>query len=131
MAWCFADESDAFTDQTLERCRTESAVVPSLWALEVINVLLVAERRNRIESAASARFVELLRGLPIEVHWDPQFYEDSTLFEVARRHRLSSYDTAYISLAMRRGLPLATKDQRLGRAASAEGVELLHADKSN
>jgi predicted nucleic acid-binding protein len=131
MAWCFGDESDAFTDLTLERCRKESALVPGLWTLEVINVLLVAERRSRIEPADSARFIELLRGLPIEVQWGPQLNEDSMRFDVARRHRLSSYDAAYIALAMRRGVPLATNDDRLARAASTEGVELVRADSES
>ena len=94
MGWCFAEEADALTEAALDRCRTEAAVVPGLWALEVINVLLVAERRGRIDTAGSARFLELLRGLPIDVNWDLPLEEGAVLFDIARRHRLSAYDAA-------------------------------------
>ncbi len=126
MGWCFADEADHVTDAALDRLRTERAIVPGLWALEVVNVLLVAERRGRIEPAGSARFLELLRGLPIEEDWDLPLDQAAALFDVARRYRLSAYDATYVVLAARRGLGLATKDVRLAEAARGEGVALLH-----
>lgn len=125
MAWCFADEADDLTAYALERCKSDLALVPGLWLLEVVNVLLVAERRGRIETAGSMRFLELLRGLPIDVERDSQFEEGGALLDVARRHGLSAYDATYLAVAVRRGLPLATKDVRLTRAAQEEGVELI------
>ena len=65
MAWCFVDEADEYADSVLDMLASAEAVAPSIWALEVANVLLVGERRNRLKEADSARFIELLRELHI------------------------------------------------------------------
>ncbi|NNM04034.1 MAG: type II toxin-antitoxin system VapC family toxin, partial [Gemmatimonadetes bacterium] len=94
----------------------------ALWPLEVSNGLLVAERRDRIEPAASARFTRLLLALPIVV--EPvdrrRVFEQSR--SLARRRNLSAYDAQYLELAIRFGIPLATLDGGLRQAAEAEGV---------
>jgi len=122
MAWCFADETNPYTEAVLQDLADVGAVVPSIWPLEMANVLLVAERRKRISKAQSRRFVELLQSLPIAVDdvsaarvWDG-------VLSLAREQQLSAYDAAYLELAMREGLPLATADNALKRAAKRCGV---------
>lgn len=127
MAWCFEDETDPYADAILEGLAQSSALVPSLWALEVTNVLLVGERRGRISQPGSVRFLELLSALPIEL-MDVTLPQASTeLMTLGRSHALSAYDAAYLSLALRSDIPLATRDGALRTAASAIGVSLLEA----
>ena len=125
LAWCFHDEGTAQTWAVLDRLRQESAVVPSLWHLETANVLTLAERRGRLSEVATAAFVNLVQRLPIAV--DPETSERALreILILARGEELTSYDAAYLELALRRGLPLATKDRILERAACRMGVVLL------
>jgi predicted nucleic acid-binding protein len=118
LAWCFHDEGTAQTWAVLDRLRQESAVVPSLWHLETANVLTLAERRGRLSEAAVQR-------LPIAV--DPETSERALreILILARGEELTSYDAAYLELALRSGLPLAIKDRILERAACRMGVVLL------
>lgn len=123
MAWCFDDESSSATDAILEGLREHPAVVPSVWNLEVANVLLVAERKGKLTEAAATHFLDLLQRLPITVEAavaDPQ-----ALLAIGRRHRLSAYDASYLLLAERLGAPLATLDRPLAAAAQSVGVPLL------
>lgn len=123
MAWCFDDEADVYAERILEALSRGRAVVPALWPYEVVNVLLVAERRRRLRPDESARFLALLAALPIEV--DPPVGCDraSTLFAIARQHRLSAYDAAYLDVALRERVALATRDRGLRGAARAAGIE--------
>ena len=123
MAWCFEDEATESTDAVLDRLRGDEAAVPAIWPLEVANVLLVAERRDRISEAQVSRFLELLTQLPIEVDDVP--LDLAGIVAAGRRHELSSYDASYLVLAERLGAPLATLDRRLAKAADRAGVELL------
>lgn len=123
MAWCFEDEATAATDEILDRLRTEHAMAPLIWPLEVANVLATAQRRRRLTEAQSRRFSTLLAQLPIELDDYPD--DIDTLLGAARRHELSSYDATYLLLAERHGIPIATLDDRLGAAARAAGVGLL------
>lgn len=123
MAWCFEDEATTATDTVLDRLADEEAFAPALWVLEVANVLLVAERRRRMTEAQASRFVEVLAQLPVRV--DATAPEPTALLAAARRHRLSAYDAAYLTLAERLGLPLATLDTGLAEAAQSAGVPLL------
>lgn len=123
MAWCFEDEATPATDAALDRVAAEGGVVPVLWASEVANVLLVAERRRRISEAQGRQLLDLLRQLPIEV--DPAPVDVSGLVDVGRRHGLSAYDAGYLLLAERTGAPLATLDADLARACRAAGVGLV------
>ena len=126
MAWCFEDEADRYADGVLDRLVEESALVPPLWPLEIANVLVVVERRRRLRRSDSARFLELVGALPIEV--DTATPDPSHLLALAREHGLSAYDAAYLALAMREGIPLATRDRALGKAARLCGVSLFAAD---
>ena len=125
MAWAFEDQSTEQTDAVLERLIAEEAVVPDIWALEVANVLLAAERRKRLTRAKTTRFIELLGGLPIAFDDDGQMHVFASVLPLARDARLSSYDAAYLELAMRLDVPLATTDASLRRAAREAGVTLL------
>jgi predicted nucleic acid-binding protein len=123
MAWCFEDEATEATDVVLDRLRDDEAAVPAIWPLEVANVLLVAERRDRLSEAQASRFLELLTELPIEIDDAP--HDLAAIVAAGRRHELSSYDASYLVLAERLGAPLATLDRRLANAAERAGVELL------
>ena len=123
LAWCFEDEVTSQTDAVLDRLAEDSAVAPSLWELEVINVLLLAERRGRITESQTARFVALLAQLPI--HIDSAGPDMAAVLAAGRHHGLTAYDAAYLVLAEREGIPLATKDGKLQAAAQTAGVSLL------
>ena len=125
MSWCFMDEANQYADAVLDSLSEATALVPSIWPLEVINVLLVAERRMRISEADSVRFTTLLSQLPIVVEYERAEQIMKDLLALARVNELSSYDASYLDLAMRKGLPLATLDKRLKEAATAVDVKLL------
>ena len=125
MAWCFEDESNAYTDAALEKISVEGAFVPSIWPLEMQNVLLVAERRTRIEQAQSARFLEIIGALPIHIDLELSEWPSGRLMSIARELNLSAYDSAYVELAMRQGAQLATLDKRLRKAAHKMGVAIF------
>jgi len=120
MAWCFEDEADRYSDSVLAALSRDRAIVPSLWSLEVANVLVVSERRGGLSREDGQQFLELLAGLPITVN--PSVPEAGELLELARQHRLSAYDAAYLSLALRARLPIATRDRALRVAARATRV---------
>jgi predicted nucleic acid-binding protein len=125
LAWCFEDECDDLADAVLDRLADGEAWVPSLWPLEVANVLAAADRRRRLTAADSARFVELLMGLPIVV--DDRSHERalSQALAAARQLGISVYDASYLELAMRLGATLATRDTQLCAAATTAGVTLF------
>jgi predicted nucleic acid-binding protein len=124
MAWLFEDETTRTTEAILDRLKSEEALVPTLWTYEVGNVLLMAERRKRITEAQGRRFTRLLESLPIRIT-DPQLNSLwSNAVVVAREHRLSVYDGTYLDLAMREGMPLATRDKALRKAAKKLGIEI-------
>jgi predicted nucleic acid-binding protein len=124
-AWCFADEASEGAWAILERLQTNRAQVPALWLWETVNVLLQAERRGRISPAASRTFLGLLEGLPISVDQSTTTSAWHDTLALARSHRLTSYDAACLELALRRRLPLASRDKALQAAARTEGVPLL------
>jgi predicted nucleic acid-binding protein len=125
LAWCFDDEGGPEADALIEKVAAEGAAVPGLWSLEIANGLVMAERRGRIKPAESAAFIAMIEELPIVA--DPAtaaraLHEATGL---AREHRLTAYDAAYLELAMRLGLPLATGDRNLAAAAGRAGVMLI------
>lgn len=125
MAWCFEDEADVYADSILDLLPESEVLVPSIWPLEVANVLLVAERRKRLTEADSLRFIELLHSLPIIVDDGTPEHALSETFFLGRQQGLSSYDAAYLELAMREGIALATRDGRLREASEKCGVKLV------
>lgn len=125
LAWCFDDEAADDADLILARLEHEQAMAPSIWPLEIANGLRTAERRGRIELADLARVRDLLLALPVAVEAVDLSTAVGEVGEVARALDLTAYDAAYVVLAARRGLPLATVDERLRRACAASGIELL------
>ena len=125
MTWCFKDEDIQYTDFILNKLEHTTAFVPSIWPLEVTNVLLVAERKKRIGEADSTRFIALITELPIIVDQESPERMIKEIFALAREHNLSSYDASYLDLAMRKGLPIATLDKNLLAAAKRSKVTIL------
>ena len=126
MAWCFEDEANSYADTIQDMLIENKAFVPAIWPLEVTNVLLVAERKKRISKAGSGHFTALLSQLPIEVEpsdTDTIFHETISL---ARQYMLSSYDASYIELAIRKGLPIATQEKAIIRAAKKIQIEIIN-----
>lgn len=128
MTWLFEHEATSATDELLERlCGPEKAVVAQHWVLETANVLLGAERSKKKTAADTTHFLALLGKLAIESDAHTEHHATTTTLALGRRHKLSSYDAAYLELAMRLGLPLATLDKNLRKAAGAEGIAVLPA----
>jgi predicted nucleic acid-binding protein len=123
-AWCFADESTQASEALHASLAESSAVVPSLWHAESANLLLVAERRQRITAERCAELLELIDILPIETV-DETTRMRGPVVRLARLHRLTIYDATYLDVAMQRGLALATRDKDLVRAARSAGVSIL------
>lgn len=119
LAWCFDDESTPAAWALLERLRSASAHVPAIWPLEVGNILLGAERRRRISAARAAEFIGILDELDIRADPDRPGRGFRDVLPLVRAQNLSTCDASYLELALRLGLPLATKDQALLRAAKA------------
>lgn len=124
MAWLFEDEAGPESEAALDRLENEEALVPPLWPYEIANVLVAAERRKRLTEAQSRQFLGLLQGLPIRVSINSPFRPWDGALAVARNHRLSAYDGAYLDLAMLEGLPLITQDKALRAAAEEAGVSI-------
>jgi predicted nucleic acid-binding protein len=124
IAWCFPDEKDAYSQSVLDALVTEPAFVPSLWHLEVSNTLLVGERRKRSTQTNTVQWMSFLASLPITVDEHTHLHAFGDVTTLGRSQNLSAYDAAYLELAMRRGLPLATLDDKLKAAAKAVGVTL-------
>jgi predicted nucleic acid-binding protein len=125
MSWCFKDGISKYTDAILDRLENATAYVPSIWPLEVGNVLLVAERKKRLSESDSLRFISLLSELAIIVEQESPERMLSEILNLAREHRLSSYDASYLDIAIRKGLPLATTDDDLISAAKRCGVPIV------
>ena len=126
LSWCFEDEASNFTEGLLERLRQgDEILVPAHWATEVLNGLAVAQRRKRIKPGQPALFWDELSRLPIETEPALSAMHGKAVLALGEKHGLTVYDAAYLELAQRRNVPLATLDDDLRKAASAEGVMLL------
>ena len=122
MALCFADEQSATADLAIDAVVESGGRVPGIWWYEVRNVLIVNERRGRIDPSHTAAFLADLAKLPIEA--DRKADEPTTL-SLAREHALSVYDAAYLELAHRHHIPLATLDRKLAEVAPRCGVSVF------
>jgi predicted nucleic acid-binding protein len=126
LAWCFPEESTTHTEAVLDLLANGAeAITPPIWPFEVANALLVGERRKRVTVAQVTSVLRRIADLPISV--DPVRVDHAfgQVLSFARQERLTEYDAAYLELAVRESLPLATLDDRLGRAARNAGVALL------
>ena len=129
IAWLFQDEAGPNTDQLLKEIRDDdrNAIVPNLWRLELGNVLAQAERRGRITAAQLTTALEFVRHLPITTDAETDGRAFREVLNLARATSLTTYDASYLELAMRHGVPLATLDKALIRAARGVAVKTLPA----
>jgi predicted nucleic acid-binding protein len=122
LPWCFEDEASPAADDLLARLAKDGATVPPLWHLDIADLLLAASGCQRITEARAAEFLALLDELPIETDSASPDRGRREVLHLARETGLCTHDAAYLELAMRRHLPLATRDPVLMRAALAVGV---------
>ncbi|MEB3335989.1 MAG: type II toxin-antitoxin system VapC family toxin [Leptolyngbyaceae bacterium] len=128
ISWCLPDETDEYAEAILDLLtstdRPIEAIVPTIWSLELINVFLVAERRQRISLTEVETAIALIHQLPIAI--DSAIYPEilHSILGLGRKYSIAAYDAAYLELAIRLGLPLATNDQRLMDAAQQTNVFL-------
>jgi predicted nucleic acid-binding protein len=125
MARLWEDETTSAIRQLFELIRDHGAWVPSLWRLEVANALEMDLRRGRHPPEFRDGAFADLALFPIQVDPETDRHAWGTTARLAARHRLTVYDAAYLELAVRRKIPLATLDRELRAAATAEGVRLL------
>jgi predicted nucleic acid-binding protein len=126
LAWSFKDEVSPYATFIVRSIKNAHAVAPIIWPLEINNALISAVRRDRIDELLANRIRNTLDRLPVDI--DSEIAVASlrqTILRLGIEHGLSAYDASYLELAMRRGLPLATQDDRLMRAAGAAGIEIL------
>ena len=127
LAWIFLEERSAAITELFDKLILGGGWVPLLWRLEVANVLEMRVRRGRIDAAFRDATLADLELLPLQTDPDTEKHAWRTTLQLAERHRLTLYDAAYLELAVRRGLPLASLDRELRSAATAENVVLLGA----
>jgi predicted nucleic acid-binding protein len=125
LTWCFEDEVTEATEAIGTRIDSEGAIVPDLWRLEIGNALLSAERRGRLKRSDVEERLELLMALPITIDGDTASRAWTDTLLLARAERLTLYDAAYLELAIRRDVELATLDRELRRAARKMGVHVV------
>jgi predicted nucleic acid-binding protein len=124
LSWYFEDERTPAANAVLNDVVASGAVVPSLWRAEVANGFQIAIRRKRIDAVFRSRALQHLAVLPITVDRETDTYVWSSTLALADRFDLTIFDAAYLELAERRGLPLASLDKELNAAARALGVSV-------
>lgn len=126
MRWFFGDgkpQDLAYAGKVLDLMQEAQALVPVTWGLEVANVIAKAEEKALVTEARSEAFLEMLEDVDIEADSATFAHALSDTLQLARRYKLSSYDASYLELALRLGLPLATLDDDLQKAAKKAGVK--------
>jgi predicted nucleic acid-binding protein len=126
MRWYFGDgkpQELAYAGKVLDAMKKDNALVPATWGLEVANVIARAEAKGLVTEARSGAFLEMLEGVEIDVDSATFAQALSETLQLARRYKLSSYDASYLELALRLGMPLATLDEDLQKAAKKAGVK--------
>ncbi|MEM1170361.1 MAG: type II toxin-antitoxin system VapC family toxin [Cyanobacteria bacterium P01_H01_bin.35] len=126
ISWCLVDESDDYADAVLALMPNAEAFVPGIFVLEIANTLLVAERRNRMNRQQTETAIDLLESLLIQVDEFTANQALGSTLQFGREQELAAYDAAYLELATRLALPLATLDVRLAEAATRCEVKLLN-----
>ncbi len=126
MRWFFGDgkpQELVYAGNVLDAMKVASALVPATWGLEVANVIARSEAKGLVTEARSGAFLEMLEGVDIEVDTATFAHALADTLQLARRYKLSAYDASYLELALRSGLPLATLDEDLHKAAKKAGVK--------
>jgi predicted nucleic acid-binding protein len=125
LSWYFADEANAHADAIAALFPNVEAFVPALWHLEIANALVMGERRKRSTVAQAAKWLGHLSTLPVIVDGETTARAWADTLSLARTHTLTAYDAAYLELALRLGLPLATLDRELKTACANAGVTVF------
>jgi predicted nucleic acid-binding protein len=125
LAWCFRDQANDATHDLFEQAITDGAIVPSHWALEIASAVRIALRAERTNEANRREFLGLLDAAQIEVDVLTHARAGHETLDLAIAHDLTPYDAAYLELARRRDLPLATRDRRLAQAARTMGLKTI------
>ena len=125
LAWCFPDEASDYADSVLLAVENQTIVVPAIWAVEITNALLIGERRKRIRQPEVRRFVDLMNGLSVVEDGQPFSDTVSNVLPLAREYGLSAYDAAYLDVAVRHEIPLATLDVPLQKACTTAGINIF------
>ena len=123
LAWCFPDEASDYADAVLVALEGQTLLVPAIWGSEVTNAVLVGERNKRLRQPEIRRFTTLLESLSLVQDVRPVCDHVSNVLPLAREYGLSAYDAAYLELSIRHGVPLATLDGKLQKAAQKAGIE--------
>jgi predicted nucleic acid-binding protein len=126
ISWIFPDEHSDYAEEVLRLLESQQAIVPSIWFLEMANVLLVGERRKRITQTQTTQALSLLNALDILVDNRTENQAFNATLALGREQGIAAYDSAYLELAMRLQIPLATLDERLAAAANRCEVVLLN-----
>jgi len=121
-SWLLPDEGHPVASAAYNRLRNDHALVPSLWWFEIRNIFVMNERRGRLDGEKTRKALALLGSLPIQQDLEP---DEAAVLRLARQHRLTVYDAAYLELAQRENVALATLDAELARAASSENIDLI------
>ncbi|HEX3685054.1 MAG TPA: type II toxin-antitoxin system VapC family toxin [Bryobacteraceae bacterium] len=128
ISWCFPGdltENTAYSRRVLSELTLRDAIVPEIWAFEIANTIFVSfTKRKRITEPQIREYLGRLKALPIKVEYS-SLWANVELESYARKSGVSAYDVAYLDLALRKHLPLATSDAHLVAAAVAEGIEVL------
>lgn len=122
VAWCLADEEHPTAEHAMRLAADHGAVVPSIWRYELLNALIVNERRGRLTAEDVRQALADLAEMRLERDGD---HDEALLLSLARRHSLSAYDAAYLEVSVRRTLPIASLDRRLVDAAVDANVVLI------
>ncbi len=122
MSWCFEDEHDETSKELLLNLKQQPAIVPSIWSVEICNVLYNAEKKKRITKEEINTFIKFLNALPIEVDNINQVRINSELLTLCRNYSLSAYDATYLELALQYNIPIYSFDKQLCAAAVACGI---------
>lgn len=124
LAWCLPDESNDYADNVLDLLVEQQAIVPSLWHLEVMNVLLMAQRKNRLDIDKIPLILHTLSQLSISTDSKQINISDEAFIVFAQQHQVTSYDATYLYLAKREQIPLATLDKKMKNIACDMGLLL-------
>lgn len=127
MRWFFGDgkkEDLNYAKDVLETMKQAIALVPTIWGLEVSNVIVKAEAKGLVKESRSALFLNMIKELDIEPDMKTYLYSLNDILNLARRYGLSTYDASYLELSLRENIPLATLDEDLIKAAKKAGAKI-------
>ncbi len=125
VSWCFEDEYSKHAEEILTLLSSMKAIVPSIWPLEVSNVLCMSERHKRINNEKCNKFLDILSSLPIELDMGHTSMFNKRIISITNNQQISAHDASYIELALRYNIPLASFDKKLCVVAKSEGIKLL------